>query len=265
MHYLGYCCTCRAAESGYIPGILYMMSKVYRPRNFCLRLALLLCMSSVSGIVSGPIAYGTSFLEGRQGLHGWQYLFILEGAPTVCLSIVSYFYLFDDIRDVSWLTDTQKALHRKLTNTPKEEVALSLKAFKNAIFNWKTILFSTTYFLIVVNVTSYQIFTPTIIDGFGFPVLESQLLSSPPNVAQTIFMLLGGYLTDRLENKRGLLITLGFSISAIGYILLLVLQERWRKCCFAVHSVQFNLILLWSNSTVYILVCHCIGIRVARY
>ncbi|CAO3649795.1 unnamed protein product [Mucor fragilis] len=218
-----------AAESGYIPGILYMMSKVYRPRDFGLRLALLLCMSSVSGIVSGPIAYGTSFLEGQRGLHGWQYLFILEGVPTICLSVVSYFYLFDDIKSVPWLTDTQKALHRECTNAPKEEVALTFKIFLKAILDWKTFLFATTYFLTVVNLTSYQIFTPTIIDGFGFPVLESQLLSAPPNVVQTISIILGGYLADKYENKRGALMVTGFSIGAIGYMLLIILQGRWAR------------------------------------
>ncbi|CAO0791187.1 unnamed protein product [Mucor circinelloides] len=216
-----------AAESGYIPGILYMMSKMYRPRDFGLRLALLLCMSSVSGIVSGPIAYGTSFLEGQRGLHGWQYLFILEGVPTICLSVVSYFYLFDDIKSVPWLTETQKALHRECTNAPKKEAALSLKVFRKALLDWKTFLFATTYLLTVINLTSYQIFTPTIIDGFGFPVLESQLLSAPPNVVQTVSIVLGGYLADKYENKRGALMITGFSIGAIGYMLLLVLQGRW--------------------------------------
>ncbi|KAK4521500.1 glycine hydroxymethyltransferase shm1 [Mucor velutinosus] len=218
-----------AAESGYIPGILYMMSRVYRPRDFGLRLALLLCMSSVSGIVSGPIAYGTSFLEGQRGLHGWQYLFILEGVPTICLSVVSYFYLFDDIKSVPWLTDTQKALHRECTNAPEEEVALSFKTFLKAILDWKTFLFATTYLLTVVNLTSYQIFAPTIIDGFGFPVLESQLLSAPPNVAQTISIVLGGYLADKYKNKRGALMVTGFSVGAIGYMLLIILQGRWAR------------------------------------
>lgn len=230
----------RAAESGYIPGILYMMSKVYRPRDFGLRLALLLCMSSVSGIVSGPIAYGTSFLEGQRGLHGWQYLFILEGVPTICLSVVSYFYLFDDIKSVPWLTDTQKALHRECTSAPKEEVALTLKIFLKAILDWKTFLFAATYLLTVVNLASYQIFTPTIIDGFGFPVLESQLLSAPPNVVQTITIILGGYLADKYENKRGALMVTGFGIGAIGYMLLIVLQGRWGKCVCAVVTSKIH-------------------------
>lgn len=65
--------------------------------------------------------------------------------------------------------------------------------------------------------------------GFGFPVLTSQLLSAPPNVLQLMSILLGGYLTDRYKNKRGLVITIGFSIAALGFLLLGLLENRWGK------------------------------------
>jgi MFS family permease len=206
-----------------------MMSKVYRPREFGLRIAFLLCMSSISGIVSGPIAYGTSFLEGQKGLHGWQYLFILEGVPTICLSVISYFYLFDDINHVPWLTNTQKALHRHYTKSPKQEATVTINSFFKACFNWKTCLLSLVFFLSATTVVSYQIFTPTIIDGFGFPVLTSQLLSAPPNVMQTVMIVLGGYMTDKYENKRGVLMVTGFFTAAIGYMMLFLLESRWGK------------------------------------
>lgn len=203
-----------------------MMSKVYKPRQFTFRVAILLCMSSLSGIVSGPIAYGTAFLEGQRGLHGWQYLFILEGVPTIVLSVISYFYLFDDISSVTWLTNNQKALHREYTNTPDEEAPVTTKAVMRATFDIKTLLFSTTFFLSAVNHISHQVFCPVIIDGFGFPVLTSQLLSAPPSILQTITIVLGGYFADKY-NRRGYIMVTGFIIVSIGYALLLLLTDRW--------------------------------------
>ncbi|CAO3666027.1 unnamed protein product [Rhizopus microsporus] len=218
-----------AAESGYIPGILYLMSKVYKPRQFTLRVAVMLCMSSISGVVSGPIAYGTSFLEGQKGLHGWQYLFILEGVPTICLSVISYFYLFDDVQHVPWLTDEQKALHKSYTQTESTNAQVNVKTVIKACADWKTILFAIVYMLNAINFTSYQVFTPIIIDGFGFPVLTSQLLSAPPSAVQAFAILLGGYLTDRYNNKRGIVMASGFAIGAFGFLLLKVLEDRWAK------------------------------------
>ncbi|KAI7888259.1 major facilitator superfamily domain-containing protein [Mucor mucedo] len=218
-----------AAESGYVPGILYMMSKVYRPREFGLRVALLICMSSIAGIVSGPIAYGTSFLEGKGGLHGWQYLFIIEGIPTVILSVISFFYLFDDVQKVPWLSVRQKALHQQYTQTPKGQGSSTWVCFVKSLKDWKTTMFSVVYFLNAITVVSCQVFIPTIIDGFGFPVLTSQLLSAPPYVMQTVMIIAGGYMADKYTNKRGVLMATGFFIAAVGYMLLIVLESRWSR------------------------------------
>lgn len=66
--------------------------------------------------------------------------------------------------------------------------------------------------------------------GFGFPVLTSQLLSAPPSAVQAFAILLGGYLTDRYNNKRGIVMASGFAIGAFGFLLLKILEDRWGKC-----------------------------------
>lgn len=177
MHYL-YTYQNRAAESGYVPGIIYVMSKVYKPHEFTRRLALLLCMTAVSSIVSGPIAYGTSFLDGRNGINGWQYLFIVEGAPTIFLGILSFFCLFDDIDQVSWLTDEQKALHKSYTQGPEVHKTVTIKTVFWAIVDWKTVMFSVCYIISSINFISYQVFAPIIIDGMC--MYEIGRLMTPP-------------------------------------------------------------------------------------
>ncbi|KAI9265255.1 major facilitator superfamily domain-containing protein [Phascolomyces articulosus] len=213
------------AESGYIPGILYQMSRVYKPRELSQRISFLLCMSALSGIVSGPIAYGTSFLEGRNNMHGWQYLFILEGVPTIALSLVSYFSLFDNVEQVSWLTPAQKQLqHQK--EYQHETTGQWMSVYK-AFVDWKTWLFAMVYMLHVVNFSSFSIFSPVIIDGFGFSVLTSQLLAAPPNLVSITVILISGYLTDRYNNIRAKLLVASGCILSIGYSMMLLLRDRW--------------------------------------
>lgn len=237
----------RAAESGYIPGILYQMSRVYKPRELSLRIGFLLCMASLSGIISGPIAYATSFLDGRNGMHGWQYLFILEGVPTVVLSILSYLCLFDHCDQVHWLTDEQKQLQRirMSEGTPEESTQITRMTFYEALVDWKTWMFATVYMLNAVNVTSMSIFSPVIIDGkkllierilitkslgkgFGFSVLASQLMTAPPYLVSAIMVLIGGKLTDRY-NRRAPMLLIGFSTMAVGYAMLTILKNAWGK------------------------------------
>lgn len=218
----------RMAQSGYIPGILYQMSLVYKPKEISFRVALLITMSALSGIVSGPIAYGCSFLEGHLGKHGWQYLFIVEGVPTIALSIISYFALFDDIQQVSWLTPEQKALqYTRMSHSTQPHAPITFKLFFKVIKDYKIYLFGFVYFMSATNHNSFSIFAPSIIKGFGYPVLTSQLLSAPPHILSATFTLLGGFLTDKYKNCRSILAMVGFGCLSIGYVLLLVLEDTW--------------------------------------
>ncbi|KAL7321203.1 hypothetical protein PS15m_000998 [Mucor circinelloides] len=223
-----------AAESGYIPGIMFLLSKVYTPQEFSLRVSILLTMATLSGLLSGPLTYGMSYLDGRNGLHDWQYLFIVEGAPTVALAIVSYFFLFDDLQNVKWLSTEQKVLQaNRMTihqNTDTDQEAVSIQTFKDVFMDWKTWAFALVFLLNSINVTSITVFAPTLIDGFGFDPKTSQLLTAPPCAIATIGVLTGGYLAGRY-NRRSPLLVIGSITIAIGYTCLLFLTNKWALYC----------------------------------
>ena len=40
-------------------------------------------------------AYGIMHMEGYQGLHSWQWIFILEAIPPIAVGLISYFALPD--------------------------------------------------------------------------------------------------------------------------------------------------------------------------
>lgn len=65
--------------------------------------------------------------------------------------------------------------------------------------------------------------------GFGFPVLTSQLLTAPPNLLGAVVILLSGRATDCLPNCRAKILVTGFLTMALGYMMLLVLHDRWGK------------------------------------
>lgn len=154
---------------------------MYKPRELSSRIGILICMACIAGIVSGPIAYGTSFLEGRNKLHGWQYLFILEGVPTIVLSIVSYFSLFDTVDQVSWLTPEQKALqHKRMMDQEQGDgngssSKIGWGTIYKAIADWKTWLFAVVYMTNAVNFYSFAIFSPMLIDGNVFRFCSSRI------------------------------------------------------------------------------------------
>ncbi|KAI8149048.1 major facilitator superfamily domain-containing protein [Fennellomyces sp. T-0311] len=222
-----------AAESGYIPGILYQLSRIYKPQELGFRIAILLFMAALAGIVSGPIGYVATGMGGKLGLYGWQYLFIFEGAPTVLLALLSFWVLFDNVNDVRWLTQEQKELQerRMMPHTMvTSQESVTWCTMRTVLSDKKTWLFSALFFLVSINVTSIGVFLPIIINGFNFSAQMSQLLTAPPAGLAGLLMLVCGLLADH-GNRRAIMVATGSCAIALGYTLLLVFKDRWP--CYA--------------------------------
>ena len=63
----------------------------------------------VSTVIGAPISGLLLGLDGVMGFKGWQWLFIIEGIPSLLLGVVSWFYLTDRPGKADWLTSEQKA------------------------------------------------------------------------------------------------------------------------------------------------------------
>ncbi|KAL8735845.1 MAG: hypothetical protein Q9181_002674 [Wetmoreana brouardii] len=80
-------------EGGFIPDVILYLSYFYKSKELPIRLSFFWGAYGFTFIVSAFLAYGILHLGGVNGLHGWQWLFALEGAFTALLGILSWFYL----------------------------------------------------------------------------------------------------------------------------------------------------------------------------
>ncbi|KIL84017.1 hypothetical protein FAVG1_12712 [Fusarium avenaceum] len=81
-----------ALEGGYIPGFALYISRFYTNQELALRYAIFWASNSFAGALGGPLSIGLLSLRGRGGLHGWQWLFLIEGVLTCVLGIFAYLY-----------------------------------------------------------------------------------------------------------------------------------------------------------------------------
>src|SRR6266480_6955955 len=97
------------AEAGFFPGIIFFLTlwfpAVYRARIVGYFMAAI----PLSTVIGAPISGLLLGLDGVMGMKGWQWLFIIEGIPSVLLGIVTWFYLTDRPEKADWLTKEQKA------------------------------------------------------------------------------------------------------------------------------------------------------------
>ena len=78
-----------AIEGGFIPDVILYLSYFYTSKELPIRLSMFWTAYSATFIISAFLAYGILHLDGRNGLHGWQWLFALEGALTGLIGVIS--------------------------------------------------------------------------------------------------------------------------------------------------------------------------------
>jgi ACS family tartrate transporter-like MFS transporter len=96
------------AESGFYPGVIYYFT-FWLPRTMRTRiLALFLLAVPLCNSIGSPISAHILLLNDVHGMRGWQWLFLLEGAPAVILGIAAWFLLADGPWSAAWLSSKER-------------------------------------------------------------------------------------------------------------------------------------------------------------
>jgi len=155
----------------------------------------------LSGVVGGPLSGALLGLQGKSGLAGWQWMFLLEGVPAIGLGAIAWIYLVDRPENAAWLTPEQKSWLERVLQNEKIEVAQSQG--RGAIQVWPILVLSLVYF--GVNTVSYgvSLWLPTLIKSLsGMSNLAIGVLSALPYVTAAIAMVFVGLHSDQSRERR---------------------------------------------------------------
>jgi ACS family tartrate transporter-like MFS transporter len=104
------------AEAGFYPGVLYYLTLWFPVRARARAVSRFYIALPLSSVVMGSLAGWLMGLDGRLGLSGWQWLFLVEGLPAVFFTVVILKMLPDHPAQASWLTADEKGwLERQLS------------------------------------------------------------------------------------------------------------------------------------------------------
>lgn len=98
-----------AAEAGFFPGVIYYLGEWFPARARARVIARFMVALPIAGIVSGPLSGALLGLQGRLGLAGWQWVFLVEGIPSILLGFVALAFLTDRPEDAAWLPEPERA------------------------------------------------------------------------------------------------------------------------------------------------------------
>src|SRR5580765_5397212 len=152
------------AEAGFFPGIIFYLTlwfpAVYRARIVGYFMAAI----PLSTVIGAPVSGLLLGLDGGLGLKGWQWLFVLEAAPALVLSVVVFFYLTDRPADATWLQPDERAwLVARLEDERLKREAVRRYSVAQALMDPKVLLLSLVYFGGVATNYGLSFFLPQIV------------------------------------------------------------------------------------------------------
>jgi ACS family tartrate transporter-like MFS transporter len=142
------------AESGFYPGVIYYFT-FWLPRSMRTRvLALFLLALPLCNFIGSPISAHILLMNQVAGLKGWQWLFLIEGAPALLLGAVTWFALADGPWSAAWLSPAEKdELKRAMRSEEQGQRQRTNRSWPRvlrdsiAYFLWSTGMYGLSFFL----------------------------------------------------------------------------------------------------------------------
>ena len=187
------------AEAGFFPGIIYYLSLWFPAPQRARATARFMIAIPLAATIGNPLGGWVLGLDGRFGLHGWQWVFLLEGMPSVLFGIGVFVLLTDHPGQARWLTDEQRDwLAARLRRDGDESAALHglppLRALLHPMV-WRLALL---YFLLCANSYSYGFWAPIVVrDALHASNLATGLITGAMGCLAAVGMLTIGASSDR--------------------------------------------------------------------
>lgn len=206
------------AEAGFFPGVIYYLS-CWLPRQHRARAVCTFMMAiPVGGLIGGPLSGALLGLDGSMGLAGWQWLFLLEGLPSVLLGFCAWSYLTDGPQEARWLKSGEKAaLITRLSMEEKEVQEAHAISALASLTNPTVWHLGGIYFLANLGMYAYTIWSPLIIKSFvGSSNLMVGLISGAISAVMIVIMLLNSTHSDR-TGERPFHVAIPFGVVSCGF------------------------------------------------
>ena len=243
------------AEAGFFPGIILYLTYWYPADRRGRTTTYFMTAIALSGVIGGPLSgWVMQAFDGHNGWAGWQWMFLIEGVPSILVGLWVLAFLDDRIRHAKWLTEDEKAvLERNIAaeNQHKEDPPIG-RVFSSP----RVWLMAAIYFSFVMGLYGVSFWLPTIIKQTGVSsALHIGLLTAIPYGCAVIGMVLFASSADRRGERRWH-IAIPALIGAIG----LVLSVHWRgdttlamvALTIATIGILTTLPLFWSLPTAFL-------------
>ncbi|KAJ5801719.1 uncharacterized protein N7518_003787 [Penicillium psychrosexuale] len=212
-------------EGGFIPDALLYLSYFYTNNELPMRVAFFYCCSSGTAIVAAFLAFGILHMRSIGGWEGWRWLFVLEGAVTFTIGVISWFYLPPSPTQTAswfrgkdgWFSEREEVImvNRVLRDDPAKggmhnRQGLTLKLLRDALMDydlWPMYLISLT---LLVPINPESAYVTLFLRSLGFDTFKVNLLTIPATVLFLIQLIFWSWVSEKINNRMAILLFYSF-------------------------------------------------------
>ncbi|AOK38126.1 MULTISPECIES: MFS transporter [Burkholderia] len=192
-------------EAGFFPGIVLYLTYWFPANRRAAAISVFFAGVAVAGVLGGLLSgWIMRDMSGVLGLHGWQWMFAIEGAPAILLAFVAFTLLVDRPQDAPWLTSDEKARVAALCAEGRAHGnAHDGRSVMTALANPRVYLFAFIYFSLTCASLTLNFWMPLMIRDFGVTdVVAVSLYTVVPNAVGAVGLVLIARRSDRTGERR---------------------------------------------------------------
>ncbi|KAF4598702.1 hypothetical protein EYR38_007110 [Pleurotus pulmonarius] len=200
----GYLLLCRillgVLEGPFLPSFVFITTTWYTRYELQKRIAGFAVISLLASGFSPILAYSLSLLDGRGGLAGWSWIFLVEGLITIALGLLSWFFIPDVPERNNFLTEEQTLLVLKRVAEDRGDSfadEVTLLSVLHHLNDWVIWVHGMMFFCSTVPQTAISFFMTIILNGMGWSKEKALLLSAPPYVLALFSSMLFAWGSDK--------------------------------------------------------------------
>lgn len=243
------------AEAGFFPGIIFYLT-LWFPTAYRARIVgWFMFAIPISTVIGAPISGLMLGLEGVGGLHGWQWMFILEAIPALVMTFFVLYYLTDRPMEAGWLAPQEREwLQGRLDRERTERERILELSWFRSMLDWRVFALGIVYMGCNIPQYGLSFFLPQIVKAFGVSNVTAGFITAVPYLVGAVGMILWGTHSDRTgERKWHAVIAFLFIIVGLG-LASTVADPTLKMLCLCIAGFGFFAVLpvFWTFPTAFL-------------
>jgi MFS family permease len=249
------------AEAGFFPGVILYLTYWFPGARRAKMVALFMTAIGTAQLLGSPVSGAImQFMDGVHGWRGWQWLFLLEGLPSIIIGALVLAILPNGPKTTKWLTDEERdLLVQRIEHDDASKGPLGGKhSLSGAFKDGRVWALAGVYFALATCFYAVGFWMPTIVQELGIDkkdLLKVGLISMIPWGASIAAMIYWGGHSDRTGERRWHCAT-GMLFTMVGLLVLAVAHQSPVVSIIALTLITVGwagcVVTFWSLPTAFL-------------